>query len=143
MGQMPASDWCRQCLSSWPFHTPEPEIFLLPIVHPPATKRWCQLFPILTNPSLPPPPPAAPSNRKIMTYIRFSNFKIRTYINFPKRKISTYNSQKSSGLPKNHYFSRMFYLCFAILSSCFTHVLPHFLHLLLYFVRHLPTKPNR
>ncbi len=83
------------------------------------------------------------SNRKITTYNHFQNRKTRTYINFPKPKISTYNPQEPSGPPKYRFFSLMFSMCFAILLLCFTPVLYHFLHVLLYFVQHLPTQPNR
>ena len=114
----------------------------MPIVPPPSHEAAVSAFPYL-NKSLPPPPPASPSNRKIETYSRFSNQKIRTYINFPKLKISTYNSQKPSGPPKYRVFSCMFSICFTILLLCFTHVLYYFLPVLLYFVQHLPTQPNR
>ena len=36
-----------------------------------------------------------------------------------------------------------FYLCFAILFHHFNTLLYDFLHILLYFLQHLPTQPNR
>ncbi len=121
----------------------ELERFSRPIVPPPSHEAVGQFFPILTNPSFPPPTPADSSNRKIMTYNHFPNRKIRTYINFPNLKISTYNSQNPPGPPKNAFFYTCFTYVLLYFYICFTHVLHHFLHLLLYFLQHLPTQPNR
>jgi hypothetical protein len=110
---------------------------ILPANHPtpPSHEAVWPAFLLCPSPFIP--------KSKITTYNTFTKPKTTTYINFSKLKISTYNSKNLSGPPKYRQKTTHFLLCFTHVLLCFNTLLPQNLHLLLYFLRHLPTQPNR